>query len=80
MRASDLSIFAALVVSFAVFATAHVCIVVGLSTRNPRWRSLVALIVAPLALYWAIRERMTVRSAAWGLGAAAYVVARLLAA
>jgi hypothetical protein len=78
MQARDVIIFAALVAAFALLATAHVTIAVGLLRRRPRWRSAIALIVAPLALYWAVRERMTARSVAWSLGAASYVVLRAL--
>jgi hypothetical protein len=80
MQTRDVVIFGALVAAFAVLATAHVTIAVGLLRRRRRWRSLVALVVAPLALYWAIRERMTARSVAWALGAVGYVVARALSA
>ncbi len=74
----DIATFAVLVVAFAVLVTAHVTIVVGLFRRTPRWRSIVALVVAPLAPYWAIRDRMYVRGAAWLVGAVAYAVARRL--
>jgi hypothetical protein len=80
MESRDVIVFAALVATFAVLATAHVAIAVGLLQRRPRWRSVVALIVAPLAPYWAVRERMTARTLAWSLGALGYVVARVLSA
>jgi len=78
MRPSDLVTFGALVLGFAVLATAHLAIAAGLARRAPRWRSLVGLVIVPMALYWALRERMIARSVAWSVGAAIYVVARAL--
>ncbi|MBC7051985.1 hypothetical protein G6O46_23535, partial [Salmonella enterica subsp. enterica serovar Enteritidis] len=49
----DLIVVGTLVVSFALFVTAHVAITYGLAFRPPRWRALAALFVAPLAPYWA---------------------------
>ena len=72
----DLALFAWTVVGFAVLVTAHVGTVVGLARRPPRWRSVVALVVVPLAPYWALRERLWFRAAAWIGGAALYGVAR----
>jgi len=75
----DLSLYLSLVLTFATFITAHVTIVYGLASRPPRSRALVAFLVAPLGLYWAARERMWVRAAAWVAGAVGYGVARWLA-
>jgi hypothetical protein len=49
--------------AFAALTTAHLAIVVGLSRRPPRWRAAAALFVGPLAIYWAVRERMRARLA-----------------
>lgn len=70
----------ALIGSFAAVLTAHVAIVATLLRRPPRWRGLVALLppVAPLAVYWAFREGLYVRSALWVLGLAVYVTALIL--
>lgn len=66
-----------LIGSFAALLTTHVAIVATLLRRPPRWRGLVALLppVAPLAVYWALRERMYLRGALWVLGLALYLTA-----
>jgi hypothetical protein len=69
----------ALVVSFAALVTAHVSLVAGLAARRPRWRALVALVVAPLAPYWGLREYMRARSIAWIAFAFMYAAARVVA-
>jgi hypothetical protein len=73
-------VMAALVLAFASLVTAHVTLVVGLAARPPRWRAAVAALVAPLAPFWGLRAGMRVRSAIWIASAAAYAVARWLAA
>jgi hypothetical protein len=67
----------ALIGSFAALLTTHLAIVATLLRREPRWRGLVALLppVAPLAVYWALRERMYVRGTLWMLGLVVYVAA-----
>jgi hypothetical protein len=75
----DEVISAALVLSFASFVTAHVALVVGLLGRAPRWRAPVALVIAPLAPWWARKERMHGRVVAWVVAAAAYVALRWMA-
>lgn len=75
---SDTVLFVVTVLAFAIGVTAHVTIVIGLARRPPRWRALAALIAAPLAPYWAVREKMRVRAAAWLVGAAVYAIARLV--
>jgi hypothetical protein len=76
---TDLVALVAVVSAFALLATAHVTILVGLARRAPRWRALVALVVVPLAPYWALRDRMRVRAVTWLVGAIGYVVARVVA-
>jgi hypothetical protein len=76
---SDALLFGAMVLAFALGVTAHIAIVVGLASRSPRWRALAALLVAPLAPYWAFRERMSLRGGIWIFSVLAYGVARLLA-
>ena len=73
---SDAVGFVAIVVAFAVAVTAHVTIAFGLLRRQPRWHSVVALVIFPLAPYWAVREKMRVRAALWIVGVVGYVVAR----
>lgn len=76
----DEIVIAALLSSFASLVAMHVAIVAGLASKSPRWRAAVALVVAPLAPYWAIREGMRVRGAFWLLGAVVYAIAFQLAA
>jgi hypothetical protein len=68
----DLVLFIFTVVGFALAVTAHLGTVVGLARRTPRWRALVALFAVPLAPYWALREGLWFRAAAWLGGAALY--------
>lgn len=65
--------------SFALWVTSHLAIVAGLLVRPPRLRAPLALIVAPLAPYWALREKMRARGVAWIFGGVAYGMAWLLA-
>lgn len=74
----DVAVLVGLIASFALLVTAHLAIVFGLAMRTPRWRALVAFFVAPLAPYWALRDRMRVRAALWILAALGYAVAALL--
>ncbi len=75
----DNLVASALVLSFALFVTAHVTLVASLAARPPRWRALVALLAAPLAPYWGYKEQMQGRGALWVIGAAAYGVMLVLA-
>jgi hypothetical protein len=68
-----------LVVAFATLVTAHVTLVVGLLGRPPRWRALVAAVVAPLAPVWGMRAAMPVRAVIWVASAVAYGALRWLA-
>ena len=68
-----------LIGAFALLVTAHVTLVAGLAAHPPRWRGLIALIAAPLAPWWGSRAGMKRRTAAWLVGAAAYVAFFLLA-
>lgn len=72
-------VYVTLLVAFATTVTAHVAIVVGLAFRSPRWRALAALVVPPLAPWWAHREKMRVRSIAWIAGLVSYALARAFA-
>ena len=75
----DMIIVGMLILSFALFVTAHVAITYGLIFRPPRWRAPVAFFVAPAAPYWAWREHMRVRVAVWLAALALYVIATFLA-
>jgi hypothetical protein len=79
MSHADIAVLGTVILAFATLATAHLGIVVGLMRRAPRWRSPVALILAPLAPYWAMKNRMFVRGGIWIATMLAYVVARVLA-
>src|SRR5690606_27351986 len=75
----DIVVVGLVVLAFAVLLTVHVAIAFGLLGRRPRWRGLVALLVVPLAPFWAWRERMRVRAGLWAAAALVYVVARVIA-
>lgn len=70
-----------LVVFFAALMTLQLAIAVGLSQRIPRWRGLAALLppLAPLAVYWALKERMYIRGALWGSSLLGYAIASFIA-
>ncbi|MDP9037149.1 MAG: hypothetical protein M3O50_20310 [Myxococcota bacterium] len=72
-------VLAVLLVAFASLVTAHVALVLGLARRPPRWRALLAFVVAPLAPAWGWREKMRVRGAIWIVAALVYVAALRLA-
>ena len=75
----DMIVVIALVLSFALFVTAHVAITYGLAWKQPRWRSVVAFFVAPAAPYWAWQEKMRVRCGVWVGALVLYVVAMIVA-
>lgn len=68
-------VFPTLVVAFAMVLTVHVTLATGLARRRPRWRGLVALVVAPLAPIWGWQAGMRVRAAVWIAAAATYGIA-----
>lgn len=68
-----------LVIAFALFITAHVAITYGLVFRKPRWRAPAALLIAPLAPYWAWREHMRIRAGIWCAALVLYAVATIVA-
>jgi hypothetical protein len=70
----DLFVTLLVILSFATLATAHVWIVVGLVTRQPRWRAPIALVVPPLAPYWGFRENMRARAVVWTAALAVYAL------
>ncbi len=75
----DLVTVTVVVLAFATLVTSHLSIVFGLLRKPPRSRALLALVVAPLAPYWAFRERMRVRAGVWAVAAVLYVAARVIA-
>jgi hypothetical protein len=72
---------ALLVVFFAALMTLQLAIAVGLLQRLPRWRGLAALLppLAPLAVYWALKEKMYIRSGLWGSSLLGYAIAAFAA-
>lgn len=75
----DEVVIGALLLSFALWVTSHIAILVGLFGRRPRLRAPIALFVAPLAPFWAIREGMRTRGIVWIVSVGVYAVARALA-
>ena len=75
---SDTVVFVGVAVLFAVAVTAHVAIATGLALRHPRSRGFVALVVPPLAPYWAFKSGMRARATAWLVAVVAYGLARVL--
>jgi hypothetical protein len=64
----DMTIGVALALALTVFAGAHVAIVGGLARRRAWRKALAALLVPPLAPWWAFRLGMRARAYVW-LGA-----------
>jgi hypothetical protein len=69
-----------LIGSFAAWGVAHVLLVARLAGERPRWRAPVALLVLPLAPYWAARAGHRVRAVLWCVAALTWILARLLLA
>ena len=65
-----------LVLSFASWLTVHLAIAFELFASPPRWRALICLLppLSPLAAYWALRQGMYRRAAAWGASGLGYLV------
>jgi hypothetical protein len=61
----DALLVGGLLLAFATLVTVHVAIVFGLWQRYPRWHAAVALVVPPLAPYWALRGGMVLRGGIW---------------
>ena len=62
---SDGILVGGMVLTSATLVTVHVAILLGLASRDPRWRALAAFFVPPLAPYWALRNKMMVRALIW---------------
>lgn len=75
----DIIVVGLLVVGFALLATVHVAIVVGLAKKQPRWHAAAAFFVPVLAPYWAWQEQMKKRAGMWVVAILVYLVALLLA-
>lgn len=75
----DLALVALPSLTFAALVTAHVRLLAGLLARPPRLRALWALIVPPLAPFWAYRERLRGWAAVWTVALVAYGASLLIA-
>jgi hypothetical protein len=66
---------------FASSLTLLLAITVALLGRRPRWRGWLGLFppLAPLTIYWALKERMYMRCALWGVSCGAYILLLILA-
>jgi hypothetical protein len=67
-----------LIGSFACWATVHLVIAAKLLSAPPRWRGLMALIVPPLAPYWAARTARPWLALAWGVACITWLFVRML--
>jgi len=76
----DIVVLVGLLLAFATLVTVHIAIVFGLAFQKPRWRALVALVVPPLAPYWAMTGGMRVRGGIWMASVLLYVLSYGLAA
>ena len=83
MKASaplDLALLVLPPAALALFVTVHVAILARLLGAPPRWRAAVALVLPPLALYWAKQEKMTALCRLWLGALLAYGLTLALAA
>ncbi len=75
----DAAILGCLLVSFATLVTAHVVIVVRLGAREPRYRAPLALLVPPLAPYWAATNKWRRSEWCWLAAVLLYALSRVAA-
>jgi len=75
----DAIITAALALGLATLITAHVALVWRLSWQRPRWRGLVALVVPPLAVIWALRAGWRANALVWLAAVGVYLIALIAA-
>jgi len=75
----DAVLTVALVLTFAVLVTVHVATLFGLARKRHLAAALGALVLPPLAPYWAFTRGMRARAIAWVASAALYGVAFALA-
>jgi hypothetical protein len=64
----------ALAVVLVAFVAAHVTLVVGLARRDPWWRAIVAIAVAPLAPWWGWGAGMRARTLVWVAALVVYAI------
>ena len=71
----DLALLVLVSLSFGLFVTAQLVLVVRLAKEGPAWRALFGFLLPPLALFWSFRGRKR----GWpGIWLAALVVYALL--
>jgi hypothetical protein len=76
----DILVIVPVILGFATLVTVHVAIAARLALRErPRWRGLVALVVPPLAVVWALRAGWRRTAAVWIAAVLVYVVALIVA-
>ena len=75
----DAGLAVGLVIAFATLLTLHTATVFGLVQRRHVAKAFGALVVPPLAPYWAFTHGMRARGIAWIASAALYGVALALA-
>jgi hypothetical protein len=75
----DLVLVALPSLTFAALVTAHVRLLCGLVVRPPRLRALWALLVPPLAPFWAYREKLRGWATVWAAALVAYALSLLIA-
>jgi hypothetical protein len=75
----DAAVTIGVVLTFAILVTVHAAILFGLGRRRRLGEVLAALVVPPLAPYWAFLRGMRARGVAWIASAALYAVALALA-
>lgn len=75
----DAALTLGLVLAFAAFVTVHATTLFGLARRHHLTETLGALVVPPLAPYWAFTHGMRVRAIAWLASAVLYAVVLVLA-
>jgi hypothetical protein len=70
----------ALGVVLVAWVAAHVVVVVGLARRGAWLRAAAALVVPPLAPWWAWRTGLRTPAVAWGAALGLYAIGTVLAA
>ena len=75
----DLLLFLLPALAFGTLVTAHLRLVVGLSSEGLWLRALLALVVPVLAPVWGWRLRLRAWATAWGVALVTYAVTLLLA-
>ncbi len=71
----DRIVLGLLLFGFAGFVTSHVLSVLALTlSHRPRWRGLLALVVAPLAPFWLWRAGRRALPIVWAVTLVAYAV------